>query len=145
MSLRRAQFGSLYIVVIFVLVVMGFLATSLSRIEWSNNDAHSKDIMGLQAYTLAHSANELILRDIYPPRTALTDEFDVAAACLAANGTTRSVSTTVNCQDVSVTCEPRVGLLADGTQLYVLTSVATCGTGINQMQRSQEVWLRGTP
>ncbi|EGA71798.1 MSHA biogenesis protein MshP [Vibrio sinaloensis DSM 21326] len=145
MFLRKAQSGSLYIVVIFVLVVMGFLATSLSRIEWSNSDAHSKDVMGLQASLLAYSANELVLRDIYPPRAALTDSFDVAAACLAANGTTRAVTASVSCQDVAIECEPRGGVLADGAQLYVLTSIAICGTGLNQMQRSQEVWLRDTP
>lgn len=142
MSHKKTQVGSLYIVVIFVLVIMGFLASSLGRIEWSNSDSHAKDVIGLQASFLAHSANELVLRDIYPPRAALTDIFDVAGSCSAVNGTTRNIPSAVNCEEVEVNCEPRGGVLADGRQMYVLNSVAVCGTGINEMRRSQEVWLR---
>lgn len=143
MSPNKAQAGSLYVVVIFVLVVMGFLATSVSRIEWSNSDAHSKDIIGMQASILAYSANEWVLNEIYPPRTSIDEEFDVEAACSAVNDTTKAVPSTVTCQDVAISCGPRGGVLADGSQLFVLTSVAICGVGINQMQRQQDVWLRG--
>tara|TARA_Y100001956_G_scaffold65059_1_gene65873 strand:- start:4019 stop:4453 length:435 start_codon:yes stop_codon:yes gene_type:complete len=143
MSHSKYQTGSLYIVVIFVLVVMGFLASSLSRIEWSNSDAHSKDIIGLQASFSAHSANEIVLREIYPPRSNVTDEFDVATACSIVDGTTRAIPSVVSCSDVSVTCGARGGVLADGSQMFVLSSAVTCGTGINEMRRSQEVWLRG--
>ncbi|WP_394146106.1 MSHA biogenesis protein MshP [Vibrio atypicus] len=143
MSHRKHQTGSLYIVVIFVLVVMGFLATSLSRIEWSNNDAHAKDVIGLQAAFSAHSANELALREVYPPRANVTDEFDVGASCAAINGTTRVIPSAINCSDAQLSCSSRGGELADGSRMYILTSVVICGMGINEMRRSQEVWLRG--
>ncbi len=65
MFLKKRQVGSLYIVVIFVLVVMGFLATTLNRIEWSNHDAHTKDVIGTQAALLAHSAIEQALIQVY--------------------------------------------------------------------------------
>ncbi|CAK4069674.1 hypothetical protein [Vibrio sp. 16] len=142
---KNNQRGSLYIVVVFVLVVMGFLATSLSRIEWSNSDTHTKDIIGLQASLLAFSANERVLRDIYPPRGALTDSFDVSSACNAADGTVVIVPSRVNCAAVEISCSARGGVLADGQQMYVLSSSAECGTGINLMQRRQEVWLRAEP
>lgn len=142
MSLKRKQTGSLYIVVIFVLVVMGFLAMSLNRIEWSNNDAHTKDIMGLQAALSAHSANELALIELYPLRASVSAAFDVATTCSAVNGTVKTMPSAVNCQSVQISCEPRGGVLLDGKQLYVLRSEAICGTGINTMQRSQEVWVR---
>lgn len=143
MSHSKFQSGSLYIVVVFVLVVMGFLATSLSRIEWSNNDAHTKDVIGLQAAFSAHSANEIVLREIYPPRDNIADEFDVSAACSSVNGTTRTIPAVINCADAQVTCGARGGVLADGSQMFVLSSEVTCGSGVNQMRRSQEVWLRG--
>lgn len=143
MSHSKYQTGSLYIVVIFVLVVMGFLASSLSRIEWSNNDAHAKDVIGLQAAFSAHSANELVLREVYPPRDNLTDEFDVASACSAVDGTTKVIPSAINCSAAEVSCSSRGGVLADGSQMFIVSSAVTCGTGINAMRRSQEVWLRG--
>lgn len=141
MSLKRTQTGSLYIVVIFVLVVMGFLAMSLSRIEWSNHDAHTKDIIGLQAALSAHSANELALVELYPLRASASAAFDVAGVCATLN-TNMNLNSTVGCQDVSVSCEARGGELVDGKRLYVVRTQAICGSGINAMQRNQEVWVR---
>ncbi|MGL6026592.1 MAG: MSHA biogenesis protein MshP, partial [Vibrio sp.] len=51
----KKQAGNLYIVAIFVIVVMGFLAAALTRIEWSNQDALSRDVLGTQAWFAAHS------------------------------------------------------------------------------------------
>jgi len=142
MSLKRKQTGSLYIVVVFVLVVMGFLAASLSRIEWSNNDAHTKDIIGLQAALAAHSANELALVELYPLRASLSAGYNIAASCNAISNAVTTLPSKINCQSVRSSCEARGGTLADGKQLYVVHSEAVCGTEANQMQRSQEVWIR---
>ncbi|MGF1752915.1 MSHA biogenesis protein MshP [Vibrio makurazakiensis] len=139
---KKKQVGSLYIVVIFVLVVMGFLATSLSRMEWSNHDAHTKDIIGTQAALLAHSATEQALTEIYPPRLNETDQFDVATACTNLNGTAMTFESTIRCDDVQISCGTVGGELVDGSQLYVVSAVATCGTGINLMQRNQDIWVR---
>ncbi|KGY11113.1 MSHA biogenesis protein MshP [Vibrio tubiashii] len=136
---RSKQQGSLYIVVVFVLVVMGFLATTLSQIRWSNSDSHSKDVIGTQAGLLAHSGNEWALEQIYGIHSSGT----VAAQCAAVNGNTMSSSfTKANCDDVQVSCQARGGQLADGSQMYVVSSTAICGSGLMQMQRNQEVWIR---
>ncbi|MEZ8101907.1 MSHA biogenesis protein MshP [Vibrio bivalvicida] len=135
---RNKQQGSLYIVVIFVLVVMGFLATTLSQISWSNSDSHAKDVIGTQAALLAHSGNEWALEQLYG-----IDNNPVVAQCTAINGASIStLTTTVNCQDVQVTCQARGGQLSDGSQMYVISSTAICGSGITQMQRNQEAWIR---
>ena len=52
------QSGSVLIVVIFVVVVMGLLAGTMARLEWSNQDTQSREIMGNRAWFMAHSANE---------------------------------------------------------------------------------------
>lgn len=136
---RSKQQGSLYIVVIFVLVVMGFLATTLSQIRWSNSDSHSKDVIGTQASLLAQSANEWALEQIYGINSSGT----VAAQCAAVDGGSMSSSfTKVNCEDVQVSCQARGGQLANGSQMYVISSTAICGSGLMQMQRNQEVWIR---
>ncbi|MEZ8289007.1 MSHA biogenesis protein MshP [Vibrio sp. 10N.237.312.B06] len=142
MFLKKRQIGSLYIVVIFVLVVMGFLATTLSRIEWSNNDAHTKDVIGIQAHLLAHSAIEQVLVQIYPPRANITVPFDVASACTNLDGSTMNFATTITCADVQITCSSTGGPLVDNSQLYTVRAVAMCGTGVNVMQRSQDVWVK---
>ncbi|MFA0115165.1 MSHA biogenesis protein MshP [Vibrio sp. 10N.261.46.E11] len=142
MFLKKKQVGSLYIVVIFVLVVMGFLATTLSRIEWSNNDAHTKDVIGTQAHLLAHSAIEQALVQIYPPRANTTVPFDVAAECTNLDASTMNFATTITCADVQITCSQTGGQLVDNSQLYTVRAVATCGTGVDLMQRSQDVWVR---
>lgn len=136
---RSKQQGSLYIVVIFVLVVMGFLASTLSQIRWSNSDSHTKDVMGSQAYLLAHSGNEWALEQIY----GINSSNPVAAQCAAIDGTgVNAFQTTVSCQSVQVSCQARGGQLSDGTQMYVVSSTAICGSGLTQMQRNQEVWIR---
>lgn len=138
MSLKQ-QRGSLYIVLIFVLVVMGFLASALSRISWSNSDSHTKDVIGTQAALLAHSGNEWALEQLY----GITAVGTISAQCTAINGTVvNSFQTQVNCQDVQLTCQPRGGQLVDGTQMYVISSTAICGSGESLMQRNQEVWVR---
>lgn len=142
MFLKKRQVGSLYIVVIFVLVVMGFLATTLSRIEWSNHDAHTKDVIGTQAHLLAHSAIEQALVQIYPPRANITTPFDVETACTNLNGMTMNFTSTISCRAVQITCSSTGGPLVDNSQLYTVRAVAMCGTGVNVMQRSQDVWVR---
>ncbi len=135
---RKKQQGSLIIVIVFVLVVMGFLATSLSRIELSASDAHTKDVLGTQASLLAFSATESALNFIYPltsPLPSVGDQCDDMP-------TNMTFPTTVSCESVAVTCGRRGGQLDDGTQMFVVTAVATCGTGLNTMQRRQEVWVR---
>lgn len=63
---RQSQQGSVIMIAIFVIVVMGFLAAALSRIEWSNQDILSRELLGNKAYFAAHSVNEAALNTIYP-------------------------------------------------------------------------------
>ncbi len=143
---RKKQQGSLIIVIVFVLVVMGFLATSLSRIELSNSDAHTKDVMGTQASLLAFSATESALSFIYPLREVTDPALNsISERCdfILSDIREYDFDTTVSCEPVAVTCGSRGGQLDDGTQMFVVTAVATCGTGLNSMQRRQEAWVRG--
>lgn len=132
---RRFQKGSLYIVAIFVLVVMGMLSMSLTRVEWSNNDANTRDVLGTQAWLAAHSANEWALTQIYP----LNNDSDVAACTGTVNGTSLDFGL-AQCQDAVLTCEELPEL--DGVRSFRVEATVECGSGINQVQRVQEVWVR---
>lgn len=138
MYLNKKQTGSIYLVVIFILVVVGFLAMSLNRIEQSNHDAYTKEVLGTQAGLLAHSSIEKALTQIYPLRTTA----DVGVTCTRLNGTTMSFSTTMPCADVKIECQSMGGKLVDNRQLYKMTATAKCGVGWYEMQRRQDVWLQ---
>jgi len=135
LSSRTHQRGSLYIVAIFVLVVMGMLSMSLTRVEWSNSDAQTREILGAQAWLAAHSANEWALTQVYP----LVSEYDENACEDIVNNTSLDFGLT-QCQDAVLTCEELPVL--DGTRSFRIEATVECGSGINQVQRVQEVWVR---
>ncbi|WP_260261515.1 MSHA biogenesis protein MshP [Vibrio intestinalis] len=140
---RNRQLGSLYVVVIFVLVVMGFLATTLTRIEFSNTDAHVKELLGTQAWMLAQSVNEEALTIVYPLNSTSSA---IAANCSAAmpintivDGANRFHSV-ASCELLQASCEP-VGTLAD-MNYFKLTAQVSCGSGKSLVERSEEIWVR---
>ncbi|EGU41688.1 MSHA biogenesis protein MshP [Vibrio ichthyoenteri ATCC 700023] len=139
---RSRQKGSLYIVVIFVLVVMGFLASTLSRIQWSNADAQTKEVLGTQAWLLAQSINEEALTIVYPLQTQ--------SSAIATNCSTLEASALVdaddkfvnveNCKIVESSCTPS-GTLAQ-VNYFKLIARVSCGSGKSVVERAEEIWVR---
>ncbi|OLQ92862.1 MSHA biogenesis protein MshP [Vibrio ponticus] len=143
MSHRVQQQGSLLIVVVFVLVVMGFLATQLSRFEWSNHDAHSKDVLGTQAWLLAQSVNEQVLTRFYP---LTSTESKVAEQCDGitfpdfVDATGVFLDSQINCTLEELSCSP-VGTL-DEMNYFKLRAQVSCGSGKSLVERTEEIWVR---
>ncbi len=135
-SLRK-QKGNLYIVVIFVLVVIGFLASGLSKIQWSDNDAQTRSVLGTQAWLIAHSANEWALTQLYP----LDEEFDLARNCQNLAPAPKTLKTT-SCREVEVTCSASASEVPDALKFYRVEARVQCGSGINLVERRQQVWVR---
>lgn len=138
---RRDQRGSLYIAIVFVLVVMGFLASLLSRIQWSNADGYTKDVLGTQAWFLAQSVNESSLTVLYP----LDSVTNIKKSCVAVMPTPSFISGTVfseipNCRLVENSCES-LGTLAD-MNYFRLTARVNCGSGKSLVERAEEIWVR---
>lgn len=50
---KSFQQGSVLVVAVFVIVVMGFLATSLVQVQWSNHDTLTRKQLGTQAWLLS--------------------------------------------------------------------------------------------
>ncbi len=136
----RKQAGNLYIVAIFVIVVMGFLATALSRMEWSNSDALAKDLLGTRAWFAAHSANELALTYLYPLNTSGSV---VSSVCTSDWSTVTSAASQLITQysgcSIDIECS-EIGTL-DSESYYKVQSSVVCGSGQFQVERRQEVWL----
>ncbi|GAK83447.1 MSHA biogenesis protein MshP [Vibrio ponticus] len=140
--MSHKQKGSLYVVVVFVLVVMGFLATTLTRIQWSDNDAHAKEVLGTQAWLLAQSVNEEMLTLFYPLNSS---DSQVGSVCttLPTSGLVDSdmkFDTQMNCRLVASSCR-QVGEL-DEMKYYQLLARVSCGSGVSEVERTEEIWVR---
>ncbi|MFW1503881.1 MSHA biogenesis protein MshP, partial [Vibrio parahaemolyticus] len=66
MSHKKAQQGNVLIVVLFVIIVMGYLAASLMKVSWSNQSTLTREFLGTKAWFIAQSANEWALTQLYP-------------------------------------------------------------------------------
>lgn len=140
---RNRQLGSLYVVVIFVLVVMGFLATTLTRIEFSNTDAHVKELLGTQAWMLAQSVNEEALTIVYPlnsPSSAIAANCSNTMAINTVVDSANKFYSVANCELLQASCEP-VGTLAE-MNYFKLTAKVSCGSEKSLVERSEEIWVR---
>ncbi|MDN3699403.1 MSHA biogenesis protein MshP [Vibrio cortegadensis] len=137
---KSRQSGSVLVVVIFVIVVMGFLASSLTRVNWSNSDNQTREHLGTQAWLLAHSANEWALTQLYPiPEIATSSAFQ-AMCTTTVSGSSPSLSVDMPCSSPKLTCNNEGEL--DGQVFYRVEATAICGSGKLQVQRSQEVWVK---
>lgn len=137
---KSSQQGSVLIVAVFVIVVMGFLATSLVQVQWSNHDTLTRKQLGTQAWLLAHSANEWALTQVYPLTVSPAASTSVSAACGNLNSNQVSSGMSTICTVGKLTCS-QIGTL-DSVGFFKIESTAICGSGINQVQRIQEVWVR---
>ncbi|MEZ9871086.1 MSHA biogenesis protein MshP [Vibrio sp. 10N.261.51.C6] len=137
---KSSQQGSVLVVAVFVIVVMGFLATSLVQVQWSNHDTLTRKQLGTQAWLLAHSANEWALTQVYPLTVSPAVSTSVSAACGNLNSNQVSSGMSTICTVDELTCS-QIGVL-DGVGFFKIESTAICGSGINQVQRIQEVWVR---
>ncbi len=143
---RKTQQGNMIIVAVFVIVVMGLLAVNLSRINWSNQDTLTREVLGTQAWFVAHSSNEWALATLYPiggsgSLTELETHCDTvnnSAATAAAD-----IADGLPCNSPTIQCIKPSSSLPDELKYYQVTSSAICSSGtIYQVQRAQEVWVK---
>ncbi|EGQ7872685.1 MSHA biogenesis protein MshP [Vibrio parahaemolyticus] len=143
MSHRRNSSGNVLIIVLFVIIVMGYLASSLMKVTWSNQSGLTREFLGTKAWFVAQSANEWALTQLYP----LSDTNpDVANFCVnTVSGATPNVTQGTSCQLRAMTCS-NIGTFNAGTSeaesLFRVQATAICGSGVAQVQRQQEIWVR---
>ena len=140
---KRNQQGNVLIVVLFVIIVMGYLAASLMRISWSNQSGLTREFLGTKAWFVAQSANEWALTKLYPIGGTSKS---VSTLCSDVDrGTPPNIAKTPGCEIKSMTCafigEFNSGA-SDAVSLFKVQAKATCGSGLSQVQRQQEVWVR---
>ena len=143
MSHKRNARGNVLIVVLFVIIVMGYLAASLMRVSWSNQSGLTREFLGAKAWFIAQSANEWALTQLYPLNTPKPD---VAMSCAnIVSGAIPNVIVDKSCRLNAMSCSS-IGTFSTGTSdaesLYRVQATAICGSGVSQVQRRQEIWVK---
>ncbi|AVF66845.1 MSHA biogenesis protein MshP [Vibrio alginolyticus] len=146
MSHRRNSSGNVLIIVLFVIIVMGYLASSLMKVTWSNQSGLTREFLGTKAWFVAQSANEWALTQLYPLNTDGSVITDVCSKI--ENGNTpppTQITQGSGCRINTMTCS-NIGTFNAGTSeaesLFRVQATAVCGSGVAQVQRQQEVWVK---
>lgn len=141
----KKQQGSLIIVVVFVIVVMSLLASSLMRMEWSNQDAVTKEILGTKAWFAAHSGAEWGLNQLFPIGDPAVQPNVATCTGMSSQSAAVSMIGSINgCQGLVVECTLyQVSQGVDTINHFRVSSSAVCGSNRHEVRRVQEVWARG--
>jgi MSHA biogenesis protein MshP len=142
------------IIAVFVIVVMGMLALSLGRLQWSNQDTLTREILGARAWFLAHSGNEWALTRMFPldqeennerltERCGRISTASGSDAVAAAEKILSGTSMREVCSGLAIQCRAPKSTVPDKLKFYQIVSTVTCGSGKYQVKRSQEVWVKG--
>ncbi|WP_282066561.1 MSHA biogenesis protein MshP [Vibrio rotiferianus] len=139
---NKHQRGNVFIVSLFVIVVMGYMATSITKINWSNQTLVTKEFLGTQAWFLAQSATEWALTKIYPLGDSAPD---VEENCRdKVNGQFTEIVKDINfgtCTLARLECKGGDKKL-DNQVFYRIEAAVQCGSGINLVERRQEIWIK---
>lgn len=131
------QQGNILILSVIVMVVVGFLSLNLIKVETSNHDTVSKEILGTQAWFLAHSGAELGLVKLFPLDQPMTS--CRAVTTMPNDELNKMVNAEPKCRHLDLSCVEKTA----GTVTYFqIKSTATCGSGVNTVTRVQEVWAK---
>lgn len=137
---RKKQAGNLYIVAIFVIMVMGFLAAALTRMEWSNQDSLSRELLGTKAWFAANSVNEKAMTLLYPLNATSSA---VSSACTAwASSSAAGIMASYDQCSVVTTCQSEGTLSLNNATYYRVESAVTCGGGNFEVRRVQDIWVK---
>lgn len=143
------QRGSVLIVALFVILVLALLAANLTRINWSNQDTLTREQLGNQAWFLAHSSNEWAIAQLFPLQSPTDSLTDICTSITDQDiGPELIGNSNLACSTVDTDCEYFAGSGGDYPEQlrYIkVTSNAICSSGKHQVERVQEVWVKGEP
>ena len=137
---QSKQKGNLLIMSVVVMVVVGYLSLNLLNVETSNHDTVSKEVLGTQAWSLAHSGAEWGLVRLFPLNQSGADDSicngSVHTPDMELDNSGCRTKPQVKCDMISVNYK------GNAIRYFQIISTASCGTGINQVTRVQEVWAK---
>ena len=142
---HNKQKGNVLIVTLFVIIVMGYLAASLMKVTWSNQSGLTREFLGTKAWFTAQSSNDWVLTQFFPLVGSAAVETrcdDIEAERVKPDSSLFDKACTIKAIECQKAGKLPGELPGEEVELYVVKSVAVCGSGLSQVQRQQEVWVR---
>lgn len=137
----KKQRGGMIIIGIVMMLIIAYLALNLLRVEGNNNSAVTKKVIGTQAWFLAHSGVEWGLVQLFPLGSQAADTSYCNGTTNSSNGMANTISNCPN--DPSVECNATTVTYKEEQITYFhIVSTVTCGSGVNEVTRSQETWAK---
>lgn len=137
---QAKQKGNLLIMSVVVMVVVGYLSLNLLKVETSNHDTVSKEVLGTQAWFLAHSGAEWGLVQLFPLGQSGADDSicdgNIRRPNMQLDGSGCSTTPQVECEQTQVRYQD------NDIHYFKIISTASCGSGINEVTRVQEIWAK---
>ncbi|EGQ9168393.1 MSHA biogenesis protein MshP [Vibrio cholerae] len=130
---RRSQRGSGLVLVIFIIVVVGFVALIANRNQARSSQQLVSMVLGTRAEMAARSALNIELSRFYQTATGSCHTSTLQNIDFVGEGLGQCVA--------SVTCQS-LGALDNGQEVYQLSAIGRCQVGDWSLQRVIEVGLR---
>ncbi|EII5634060.1 MSHA biogenesis protein MshP [Vibrio cholerae] len=130
---RRSQRGSGLVLVIFIIVVVGFVALIANRNQARSSQQLVSMVLGTRAEMAARSALNIELSRFYQTTTGSCHTSTLQNIDFVGEGLGQCVA--------SVTCQS-LGALDNGQEVYQLSAIGRCQVGDWSLQRVIEVGLR---
>lgn len=144
---RRSQRGSGLVLVIFIIVVVGFVAAVANRNQQRNSQQLVSMVLGTRAEMAARSAAEIAISRYYQNDASSSCRLAEQNAQLASPDYTPVTSNFVFQGDGLVQCSATlscrfIGQMDDGHRVLRMISRGSCQSGDWSWQRSVEVGVR---
>lgn len=134
----KQQQGSALVVALFIIIVMGLLVGSMSRLLVSSSESISYEVLGTRAFFAAQSGMERSLSLLYdldaPVLTSCPAMPDIDFGAVGSAGLEQCRAT--------MSCTAATSSLDNSVTHFYLISTATCGSGAFTSSRTieMEVW-----
>ncbi|TQQ68094.1 MSHA biogenesis protein MshP [Vibrio cholerae] len=130
---HRKQQGNALILVVFIIVVVGFVALVANRNQARSSQQLVSMLLGTRAEMAARSALNIELSRFYQTTTGSCHTSTLQNIDFVGEGLGQCVA--------SVTCQS-LGVLDNGQEVYQLSAIGRCQVGDWSLQRVIEVGLR---
>lgn len=133
----KSQHGSMLVIAIFIIVVLGLLLSALANILNASQQSVSYEVLGIRAQAVANAGMEAglyrVLREAVPCNV------------MPAGSTTPTTSLSVNLDasfaqcTVTVLCGQRSAINGNSANYYILNSSGSCTAGENKLTATRNL------
>lgn len=136
----KSQQGSMLVIAIFIIVVLGLLLSALANILNTSQQSVSYEVLGIRAQAAANAGAEVGLYRIL--RLAQSCNVIASGSTIPTTDIALTIDTTesvlAQCT-VAVKCGQRAAINGSTYTFYVLISIATCSSGNNHLTATRTI------